>query len=233
LSALRGNVVLAFGGARGITRAAVEALPDCTVIVVGRSAVEWELPEGWHALPADVRDISQVDLVIDSVLAEHGRIDGVVFGSGIVRDAPLTELDLNDARAVIETKVLGLDNVCRSLARAESIPSWMVAFGSVTGAFGNAAQSAYAAANEAMSVLAASWAERWPTTGMRAIQWGPWFGAGLQGMVSEVVADLLRERGIHVIEPTAGARAFAIEAASAAGEPGFVDVVIGGGPWAR
>jgi len=233
LSALRGNVVLAFGGARGITRAAVEALPDCTVIVVGRSAVEWELPEGWHALPADVRDISQVDSVIDSVLAEHGRIDGVVFGSGIVRDAPLTELDLNDARAVIETKVLGLDNVCRSLARAESIPSWMVAFGSVTGAFGNAAQSAYAAANEAMSVLAASWAERWPTTGMRAIQWGPWFGAGLQGMVSEVVADLLRERGIHVIEPTAGARAFAIEAASAAGEPGFVDVVIGDGPWAR
>ena len=84
-----------------------------------------------------------------------------------------------------------------------------------------------------MSVLAASWAERWPTTGMRAIQWGPWFGAGLQGMVSEVVADLLRERGIHVIEPTAGARAFAIEAASAAAEPGFVDVVIGDGPWAR
>jgi len=233
LSVLRGNVVLAFGGARGITRAAAEALPDCTVIVVGRSAAEWELPEGWHALPADVRDISQVDSVIDAVLAEHGRIDGVVFGSGIVRDTPLAELDLNDARAVIETKVLGLDNVCRSLARVEGVPSWMVAFGSVTGAFGNPAQSAYAAANEAMTVLAASWAERWPTAGIRAIQWGPWFGADLKGMVSEVVADLLRERGIHVIEPTAGARAFAIEAASAAVDPGFVDVVIGDGPWTR
>jgi len=233
LSVLRGNVVLAFGGARGITRAAVEALPDCTVIVVGRSAAEWDLPEGWQALPADVRDNSQVDSVIDAVLAEQGRIDGVVFGSGIVRDAPLAELDLTDARAVIETKVLGLDNVCRSLAQAESIPSWMVAFGSVTGAFGNPAQSAYAAANEAMTVLAASWAERWPTTGMRTIQWGPWFGTGLQGMVNEVVADLLRERGIHVIEPTVGARAFAIEAASAAVNPGFLDIVIGDGPWAR
>lgn len=233
LSVLRGNVVLAFGGARGITRAAVEALPDCTVIVVGRSAAEWELPEGWHALPADVRDIAQVDSVIDEVLTEHGRIDGVVFGSGIVRDAPLGELDLTDARAVIETKVLGLDNVCRSLARVESIPSWMVVFGSVTGAFGNPAQSAYAAANEAMTVLAAGWAESWPTTGIRAIQWGPWFGTGLQGMVSEVVADLLRERGINVIEPTVGARAFVIEAASAAVDPGFVDIVIGDGPWAR
>lgn len=233
LSVLRGNVVVAFGGARGITRAAVEALPDCTVIVVGRSAAEWELPEGWQALPADVRDSSQVDSVIDAVLAEHGRIDGAVFGSGIVRDAPLVELDLADARAVIETKVLGLDNVCRSLARAESVPSWMVVFGSVTGAFGNPAQSAYAAANEAMTVLAATWSERWPTTGIRAIQWGPWFGAGVQGMVSEVVADLLRERGTHVIAPAAGARAFVIEAASAAVDPGFVDIVIGDGPWAR
>jgi len=232
LSVLQGNVVIAFGGARGITRAAVEALPNCTVIVVGRSAAEWELPEGWQALPADVRDISQVDSVIDAVLAEHGRIDGVVFGSGIVRDALLTELDLSDARAVIETKVLGLDNICRSLVRADSIPRWMVAFGSVTGAFGNPAQSAYAAANEAMSIVAATWSERWPTLGMRVIQWGPWFGAGLQGMVSEVVADLLRERGIHVIDPAAGARAFAIEAASAAVNPGFVDVVIGTGPWA-
>lgn len=232
-SVLQGNVVLAFGGARGITRAAVSALPDCTVVVVGRSAAEWELPEGWQALPADVRDISDVDSVVDTVMAEHGRIDGVVFGSGILRDAPLAELDLADARAVIETKVLGLDNVCQSLARAEAIPSWMVVFASVTGAFGNPAQSAYAAANEGVSVLAADWAERWSKTGMCVIQWGPWFGAGLQGMVSEVVADLLRERGIHVINPAAGAQAFVYEAASAAVNPGFVDVVIGAGPWAR
>jgi len=52
-------------------------------------------------------------------------------------------------------------------------------------------------------------------------------------MVNEVVADLLRERGINVIEPTVGARTFAIEAASAAVNPGFVDIVIGDGPWTR
>lgn len=233
LSVVQGNVVLAFGGTRGITRSALQALPDCTVVVVGRSAAEWDLPEGWQALPADVRDIAQVDSVVDAVLAEHGRVDGVVFGSGVLSDAPLADLDLEDARTVIETKVLGLNNICQSLSRAQCIPTWLVAFGSVTGAFGNPAQSAYAAANEAMSVLAANWADRWPATGVRVIQWGPWFGAGVQGMVSEVVADLLEERGIRVIDPVVGARAFAIETVSAAVDPGFVDVVIGAGPWVR
>jgi NAD(P)-dependent dehydrogenase (short-subunit alcohol dehydrogenase family)/acyl carrier protein len=233
LSVVQGNVVLAFGGTRGITRSALQALPDCTVVVVGRSAAEWDLPEGWQALPADVRDIAQVDSVVDAVLAEHGRVDGVVFGSGVLSDAPLADLDLEDARTVIETKVLGLNNICQSLSRAQCIPTWLVAFGSVTAAFGNPAQSAYAAANEAMSVLAANWADRWPATGVRVIQWGPWFGAGVQGMVSEVVADLLEERGIRVIDPVVGARAFAIETVSAAVDPGFVDVVIGAGPWVR
>lgn len=232
-SSLAGQVVLAFGGARGITREAIACLTECTLIVIGRSTAQRDLPEGWYGLQADVRDRAQVDDVVTRVLRDHGRIDGVVFGAGILHDAPLAEVNLARAREVIETKVLGLNHVCQALSQASVTPQWLIAFGSVTGPFGNPAQSAYAAANEAMTFLAEQWASRWPDSGVRVLQWGPWFGEGLQGMVSEVVAALLTERGIQVIDPESGGQAFLAEVCDAAQRPGFVDVVIGSGPWTK
>ncbi len=50
-------------------------------------------------------------------------------------------------------------------------------------------------------------------------------------MVSGEVARQFAERGIELVEPAAGSRAFAAElAAGVAGEP---EVVLGQGPWPR
>lgn len=227
-----GAVIVATGGGRGITRACLAGMTDATCVSFGRSACD--VP--WEHVEVDVRDADAVQRAVAEVLARHGRIDGIIHGAGVLHDAPLRLLDPDSVRAVLETKITGLAALVHAIQASDAAPpAWLVAFGSVSGRFGNPGQVAYGAANEAMSALAADVALQWPTTGVRVIQWGPWFDPRdpSLGMVTPPIAALLEERGIPPIRPADGVHALLVEVHHALATGGFEDVIRGDGPWAR
>ncbi len=57
---------------------------------------------------ADVRNASQLGVLLDSVRAEFGPITGLVHGAGVLADAPLHKKTLEGFDRVFETKVGGL-----------------------------------------------------------------------------------------------------------------------------
>jgi NAD(P)-dependent dehydrogenase (short-subunit alcohol dehydrogenase family) len=78
-----GRVVLVTGGTRGIGRGIAErfATEDAHVVVCGRNAPD-DLPAGVEFRAADVREPEQIDMLVDSIVERHGRLDVLVNNAG-------------------------------------------------------------------------------------------------------------------------------------------------------
>jgi malonyl CoA-acyl carrier protein transacylase/NADP-dependent 3-hydroxy acid dehydrogenase YdfG len=186
------------------TPATVEAL--CSKLMAAR-ALRSTLAEvaaaggsaRYHAL--DVRDTGAFGALIDAIYAHHGRIDGVVHGAGILEDRLISQKSRESFDRVFETKVAS------ALTLAEKIRpdvSFVVLFGSVSGAFGNKGQIDYSAANDSLDKLA-YWLRERVKGRVVSIDWGPWAGAG---MVSPELTREYERRGIGLIDPQEGLDAF-------------------------
>jgi acyl transferase domain-containing protein/NAD(P)H-dependent flavin oxidoreductase YrpB (nitropropane dioxygenase family)/NAD(P)-dependent dehydrogenase (short-subunit alcohol dehydrogenase family) len=228
-----GWVVLATGGARGITAQICRdlAAPGVRFVMVGRSPRREERFAELRAAGAeveyhsvDVADTTAFGAFLDEVYARHGRIDAVLHGAGIIEDAWLTRKTEDSFARVFDTKA-GSAFVLAQRLRPETL-RWIVLFGSVSGRFGNQGQSDYAAANEVMNRIAWQMDARWPAARVAVINWGPWIGAG---MAATATIELLAARGIRPIGSEAGRRFFAEELAR--GRKGEVEVIAGDGPW--
>jgi len=258
LSLGRDGVILATGGARGITAEVLRALAEETgarLVIVGRSpltAAENE-PEGLRGLaeavdlrqaligtrdgdtPAqiehelaeilrdreirrniaafrdagseveyhavDVRDPDALTALLDDVYDRLGRIDGVIHGAGVVEDKRLRDKTPESFARVFQTKVRPAMILARHL-RPESL-RFLAFFSSVSARFGNAGQADYSAANECLNKLAAHLDREWPGR-VVAMNWGPWDC----GLISDALRSAYRQRGIELISPSAGSRAF-------------------------
>jgi NAD(P)-dependent dehydrogenase (short-subunit alcohol dehydrogenase family) len=90
-SSMSGRVAVVTGGSRGIGRAITEALlaEDCQVVISGRSAEKGQLAVAEMAageklvfVAGDARAQSDVEGLIDTALAEFGRVDILVNNAG-------------------------------------------------------------------------------------------------------------------------------------------------------
>lgn len=109
MTSLRGKVVAVSGGARGIGEATARALAAAGArVVVGDLdaglAAESARSYGGLGLPLDVTSPDSFTGFLDRVVAEHGRIDGLVNNAGIMvigkhldspLEAQLKQLDVN------------------------------------------------------------------------------------------------------------------------------------------
>ena len=169
----------------------------------------------YHAL--DVRDAEALADLIDDIYARHGRIDGVIHGAGVIEDKRIRDKTADSFDRVFQTKVTPALVFARKL-RPEGL-AFLVFFSSVSGRFGNAGQADYSAANEVLNKLAAHLDRAWPGRAV-AINWGPWDA----GMLSEPLRRAYAQRGIGLISPAAGRRAFLEEVAC--GAPQAAEVVL-------
>ncbi|MEU9038868.1 SDR family NAD(P)-dependent oxidoreductase [Streptomyces sp. NPDC048352] len=162
---------------------------------------------------ADVTDGAAVRAVVADVQARHGRLDGIVHGAGVLRDGLLHEKQPADFAAVFAAKVTGARHLAAAAAEhgAYPAPRFLALFGSVAGVYGNRGQSDYAAANDALDVLARTWAESFPGR-VLSVDWGPW-AAEAGGMVTPELERAYARRGIPLIAPEAGTAAFLAELA--------------------
>lgn len=145
-------------------------------------------------------DVAEPDAV-HTVLAGR-RVTGIVHGAGVLADAVLADKTAAQVHRVCTPKLRGLAAVLAAVDPAEL--RHLVLFGSVAGLLGNTGQADYAAANEALCRFAASWRHRHPDRHVVVIDWGAWDG----GMVSPELREVFTARGVRLLDPAVGARAF-------------------------
>ncbi|OSC42265.1 SDR family NAD(P)-dependent oxidoreductase [Mycobacterium decipiens] len=211
-----GGVYWVTGGLGGVGRSIARYLgrAGVTIVLSGRStagSAESLRAEGFdaHYLPVDVSDAEDVRVAVETILAEHGRIDGIVHAAGVLRDQYLLRKDLTDIRLVTAPKVRGALNLD---AATRDLPlDFFVLFSSVAGVYGNPGQCDYSAANAFLDAFAQhrqSLVDAGERNGKTvAISWPLWADGGMT--VDAVTRESMRrERGWVPLPTEDGLRTF-------------------------
>ena len=206
-----GQTVVVTGGGSGIGRCTAHELAalGASVAVVGRNqdklaAVKEEIKSDRGRVSthiADIRDDAAVGAVIDAILAEHGRIDGLFNNAGGQYRAPLETITTKGFEAVVRNNLTGGFVVMR-----EVYTKWMREHG---GAIVNMIADIWhgwphfahsAAARGGMLTLSESAATEWAAAGVRVntIAPGSIASSGLDTYDSKDT-DFIRNQVAHTI----------------------------------
>ena len=161
---LSGRVAIVTGGSRGIGRAIVELLAAAGMDVVltyrqdALAAAEVvAAAKGLKvaAEPLDVRDATACSALAEKVVERAGTIDLLVNNAGIIRDNPLTALEDEDIRIVLETNTVGAFNITRAVAphMVAQRRGKIINVSSVSGEKGGRGQTNYAASKGALNAF--------------------------------------------------------------------------------
>ena len=154
----RAKVVLVSGASSGIGRATAALLHDRGHIVYGTSRDPERHQAAWRMLRLDVTDDSSCAAAVAAVLAEQGRIDGLVNNAGLVLAGAVEDTALDEAQAVFETNLFGALRLIRAALpamRAEK-NGVVVNVGSLAGRVGLPFQGLYSASKFALEGLSES-----------------------------------------------------------------------------
>lgn len=185
---LKGKTVLVTGGTGWLGKHIATALiaAGAQVVLVGSRDRADVLAE----LGAQARFV-RWDLTSEAAPAGLS-VDGVIHAAGVLADGPVGVADGQKAMAV---KVEGLKRLRDAFPAA-----WIVNIGSYAARFGNAYQTEYAAANEAMTALGRQ-------LGASTQVWGPWADSEMVASVPALVKRTMREDGVWFIETAQGIKA--------------------------
>lgn len=173
-----GQTVVVTGGGSGIGRCTAHELAalGADVAIIGRNADKLDAvrdeirSDGGRVSThiADIRDESAVGDIIDAILMEHGRVDGLFNNAGGQYRAPLETISTKGFEAVVRNNLTGGFIVMREL-----YTKWMKEHG---GAIVNMIADIWngwphfahsAAARGGMLTLSESAATEWATAGVR------------------------------------------------------------------
>lgn len=152
-----GQVALVTGASRGIGAAIALELAKRGLKVIGTATTEegaGKVSEalaaypGCHGKALNVNDASGVDVLIDSVLKEHGGLHVLVNNAGITRDNLAMRMKDDEWDAVLDTNLKAVFRMSRAVMRTMMKQRYgrIISITSVVGASGNAGQANYAAA---------------------------------------------------------------------------------------
>ncbi|MGO9122921.1 MAG: SDR family NAD(P)-dependent oxidoreductase [Desulfomonilaceae bacterium] len=125
----------------------------------------------------DVTDATETESVIAKILQRYGRIDGVVHGAGILRDALAKQMSPEEFFVVVDTKLRGAANLHAAAKNPEL--KFFVCLSSVAAIVGNPGQVNYTAANRAMSGFVALLRAQNPSLMSKSLMLPPIEGVGM------------------------------------------------------
>ncbi|MES2939421.1 MAG: SDR family NAD(P)-dependent oxidoreductase [Pseudomonadota bacterium] len=191
-----GGVYLVTGGLGGLgllfAREIATQARAPVLVLAGRSAPDAAGSarlDALRALGADVRhhaldvgDASAVRALVDGIVREHGRLDGVLHTAGVLADGLIAGKTEEQLRSVLAPKVAGTLNL--DAATATLHLDCFLLFSSVAGVLGNMGQGDYAAANAFLDAFAHH-RNRLAAQGQRqgrtlAVDWPLWAKGGMR-----------------------------------------------------
>jgi NAD(P)-dependent dehydrogenase (short-subunit alcohol dehydrogenase family) len=167
MKGIEGKVVLVTGAASGIGKATVARLEEEGAVPVGIDV------SGERSV--DVRDEAAIASFVDGVVAEHGRLDGVVTAAGVAGGGPVHLVDQAEWERVIGVNLTGTFLVTKHVVRVmleqdrhgEGRGS-IVTIASVEGLEGTAGGSSYNASKGGVVILTKNLAIDYGAMGIRA-----------------------------------------------------------------
>jgi NAD(P)-dependent dehydrogenase (short-subunit alcohol dehydrogenase family) len=160
---LQGRIVLVTGGVRGVGAGISEVFAGqgATVVTCARRPVDG-LPYEFHS--CDVRDAAAVGGLVDTIVAEHGRLDVVVNNAGGSPYALAADASPRFHQKVIELNLLGMLYVslaANAVMQHQAEGGSIVSISSVSGRRPSPGTAAYGAAKAGVDSLTASLAAEW------------------------------------------------------------------------
>jgi len=163
-SGLTDKVAIVTGGSGGIGRAIVQVLAAAGMDVVftyrGNAASVAEIAAANAGAKisgetVDIRDSAACAALAEKVFDRTGRIDVLVNNAGVIRDNPLTAMEDDDVKTVLETNVTGTFNMTRAVVpfMISQRRGKIVNISSVSGEKGGRGQTNYAASKGAMNAF--------------------------------------------------------------------------------
>jgi NAD(P)-dependent dehydrogenase (short-subunit alcohol dehydrogenase family) len=170
MKTLEGKVMWVTGAASGIGRACAERFRAEGAAVVG---VDVAAAEGVARI--DVRDEAAVRDTVARLVAERGRLDGVVNPAGVAGGGPVHILDANEWDRVLDVNLKGTFLVCKhavaQMLRQQPVDGErgsLVNIASIEGLEGTAGGSAYNASKGGVVLLTKNLAIDYGRQGIRA-----------------------------------------------------------------
>lgn len=124
-----------------VTVHAVDRLPEETpefVRVQQRAADSLGSSLTYHRV--DVRDVSKLNSIVESIAEKHGRMDGLIAAAGIQQETPALEYTAADCDTMMGVNVTGVfmtaQAVARQMVRLKN-PGSIVLIGSMSGTVAN------------------------------------------------------------------------------------------------
>jgi NAD(P)-dependent dehydrogenase (short-subunit alcohol dehydrogenase family) len=125
----------------------------------------------------DVADPHSVTQTLDQVAKRYGRIDGIIHGAGVIRDAFMESMTPEDFKRVVEVKLLGAWNLFRA-SRDRGL-RFFAGLSSIVAIQGNVGQVNYCAANRSFSALLRSFSTSTEGLVSKALMLPPIEGTGM------------------------------------------------------
>lgn len=140
----------------------------------------------------DVADADSVTRTLDQVVKQHGRIDGVIHGAGLIRDAFMEFMTPADFKKVMDVKLLGAWNLYQAAGNRGL--RFFAGLSSIVAIQGNVGQANYCAANRSLSTLLRSWTTSREDLVSKAFMLPPIEGTGMAD--DPEVKELMKLKGL-------------------------------------
>ena len=169
------RVVLVTGGARGVGLGIVSAFAKAGahVVTCGRSEAESSV----RYVRADVRNPSEVDRLVSTVVDEYGRLDVVVNNAGGAPPAPAATASPRLHQKIVELNLLAPLHVSQRanvVMQQQDSGGAILMISSVSGVRPSPGSAAYGAAKAGLTNLATSLAVEWaPKVRVNTVVVGP------------------------------------------------------------
>ncbi|GAB6108516.1 beta-ketoacyl-ACP reductase [Fusibacter bizertensis] len=197
---LQDKVAVVTGGAQGIGRSICETFErqGAKVIAVDMNAAEFE-QANIKGYALNVTDRAAIEVFVENIVKEYGKIDILVNNAGITRDALINKMTEDMWDAVINVNLKGVFNMTQFISPVmmEQGKGSIINIASVVGEYGNVGQSNYAATKAGVIGMMKTWAKEFSRKGaaVRVNSIAPGYvNTEMMKTVPDKVLDPIREK---------------------------------------